>query len=593
MLLDRPTPPPPCPDGASETQVRDLRALLEERSRQLEQLQEELDETNRGVLVLYAELDNQAQQLRVASQRSESKFLTLYTQAPNGIALMDDAGVVLDANPALLKLLARPFEEVVGRRLSELARAEWAFRIDAFPTLAEDAQAACELPMTRPDGSLVYVEWNVSPQIEPAVTMAVATDVSTRVGLERQRVQWLDRERVARGEAEQTSRLKDDFIAVLSHELRTPLNAIAGWTQVLKRRGGSEEIMRGLAAIERNTHTQARMISDLLDMSRLNMGKLAMAFAMIDPADEIVGALEALRHAFDEKDIRLEIRQSPPFRQIKADASRLQQVVWNLASNAIKFSPRGGLIAASLDEGPDGFRFEIIDAGQGIAADFLPFVFDRFAQSDAAGNRHKGGLGLGLAIVKQVVEAHGGRVSVRSGGPGAGAAFEVLLPFEARAPAADAEPDTGFGAPEPAGFSDLPLEGLELLIVDDDLDARTMLQIILGDRGAAVRAAAGVREALDHLDAAWPDALVSDIGMPEQDGYDLIREIRRREAAPGAPGRRRLAAIALTSFNRPQDREQALAAGFDAHCAKPLRPLNLVQRIMQALEAASAPPAGA
>ena len=557
-----------------------LQALVDEQALQIRAMQEELDETNRGVLALYTELDDQAEQLRVASQRSQSKFLAIYAQAPGGIALVGDDGVVADANPAMLALLGRRFDEVVGSRLSAMAPAEWAFRLDAFPR-AEPSQPPQELPMLLPDGRLVYVEWNVSAQIEPGVTMVVANDISARVELERQRVQWLDRERIARGEAEQTSRLKDDFIAVLSHELRTPLNAILSWTHVLQKRGGTDETVRGLAAIERNGRTQARMIADLLDMSRLNLGKLPLAFSTIDPAEELVAALGALQPAFEEKEIRLEVRQHPPYRPIRADALRLQQVIWNLATNAIKFSPRGGVVTAVLAEDARGLRIEIVDRGQGIAADFLPFVFDRFAQSDAASNRSRGGLGLGLSIVKQLVEAHGGRVGVRSEGLGHGSTFEVWLPIEPLS--TDAGPASEFGALEAAQGE--PLDGLEILVVDDDADANAMLQIILADRGARVRAAASVDAALAQFDAAWPDVLVSDIGMRGRDGYDLIREVRRRQAL-AQPGRRPpLAAIALTSFSRPQDVAQALAAGFDRHCAKPLRPLNLVQQIAQAVEA--------
>jgi len=560
-----------------------LRAVIAEQGQQIQAMQVELDETNHGVLALYSELDNQAEQLRVASQRSNSKFLTIYAQAPSGIALVGDDGVVADANPAMLRLLGRRFDEVVGAKLSAMAPSEWAFRLDAFSTPAASPTPQ-ELPMQLPDGRLVYVEWNVSAQIEPGLTMVVATDISARIELERQRVQWLDRERVARGDAEQTSRLKDDFIAVLSHELRTPLNAILSWAHVLQKRGGSDETVRGLAAIERNGRTQARMIADLLDMSRLNMGKLPLTFALLDPAEELAAALDALRPAFEEKDIRLEVRQRPPYRPIRADASRLQQVIWNLATNAIKFSPRGSVTTAVLTEEADGVRVEIVDAGQGIAPDFLPFVFDRFAQSDAPSNRTRGGLGLGLSIVKQLVEAHGGRVSARSAGLGQGSTFEVWLPTEPLAGDGAAEPR--LETPEAPTAAEEPLEGLEIVVVDDDAEASGMLQIILADRGARVRVASGVDEALRLFDSAWPDVLVSDIGMPGRDGYDLVREVRRRQKALDPATRPRLAAIALTSFSRPQYRAQALAAGFDEHCSKPLRPLNLVQQIAQSVEAA-------
>lgn len=559
----------------------DLVAELAVARQQLQLLQDELDETNHGVLALYAELDLQAEQLRIASQRSESKFLTIYSQAPSGIALVSDAGLVIDANPAMLKLLSRAFDEVVNRQLSGFAPSEWAHSIDAFSEHAETSPVAQQLPMLRPDGSLVYLEWNVSAQIEPGTTMVVATDVSARVELEKQRLQRLESERVARGEAEQINRMKDDFIAVLSHELRTPLNAIVSWAHVLRKRGGTEEMMKGIAAIERNGKTQGRMISDLLDMSRLNMGKLPMLFAMIDPLEEIGAAVNALQPSFDEKAVQVEIRTQPPYRFINADASRLQQVIWNLVTNAIKFSAHGGKVVVALEEEALGLRVLVIDAGQGISAEFLPFVFDRFAQSDAASNRYRGGLGLGLSIVKQLVEAHGGEVSARSEGLGQGATFELWLPTDTGQLEQDHPSDTDYTLLEPTDQSH-SLSGFKLMVVDDDSDANTMLQIILRDRGATVTPAFGVDEALELLKAGRPDLLISDIGMPGRDGYDLITEIRRQESDlfRQSGERRHLAAIALTSFTREQDRQQALRSGFDAHCAKPLKPVNLLQEIL-------------
>src|ERR1700712_5011396 len=356
-----------------------------------------------------------------AMRRSESKFRAIYAQAQAGIALRDDRGRLADANPAMLRMLAREGEDVIGRPLSDFVPREWAHQIVGFSVAPSAPVNALEVPMQRADGTLIYVEWSVSPHIEPGVTMAVATDVSQRVALERQRQQLLDRERSARSEAEQVSRMKDDFIAVLSHELRTPLNAIMSWTHVLRQRGGNTETMRGLAAIERNGATQARMISDLLDMSRLNLGKLPLTFVTIDPVDEIVASVNAMRPANADGGPRIEVKLSPPYRPIRADASRLQQVIWNLVSNAIKFSPPDGRIVVALEQEDAGLRVRVSDEGQGIGPPFLPFVFDRFAQSDAASNRLRGGLGLGLSIVKQLVEAHGGTVSAQSAGLGGGA----------------------------------------------------------------------------------------------------------------------------------------------------------------------------
>jgi len=545
-------------------------------------LQEELEETNRGVVALYAELDKQAEQLRDASQLSESKFRTIYAQAPSGIVLLDRDGLVVGANPAMLAMLMRDVDDVVGQPLNSFVSTEWDERIDALFAQTDIPSKSQDVPMRRPNGETIYLECSVASKIEPGVSMVVATDVSERRDLEQRRIQWLERERVARVEAEQVSRLKDDFIAILSHELRTPLNAILSWAHVLRMRGGTDEAMRGLAAIERNGKTQARMISDLLDMSRLNLGKLPLTFSSIDPAEEISSAISAMQPSLDEKSIAIDLQLQTDYRRIEADASRLQQVTWNLLSNAIKFSPKGSGIRVRLVEEEVGLRVSVTDMGTGIEADFLPFVFDRFAQSDAPSNRHRGGLGLGLAIVKQLVEAHGGSISVHSEGLGHGSTFTFWLPTEqGRASNSDAGAD-GLVELDPVQTSELPLAGLDLVVVDDDREASAMLKIILGDRGAAVRCASTAHEALALLDEQRPDVLIRDIGMPGKDGYDLIREVRDKESSLPKPisGRFRIAAIALTSFSREQDRELALTCGFDAHCAKPLKPLNLVQQIL-------------
>jgi CheY-like chemotaxis protein/anti-sigma regulatory factor (Ser/Thr protein kinase) len=282
--------------------------------------------------------------------------------------------------------------------------------------------------------------------------------------------------------------------------------------------------------------------------------------------------------------MRVELDASERYRPVRADASRFQQVVWNLLGNAIKFSVQGGLITVRLVEDETGLRMRVTDSGQGIGADFLPFVFERFAQSDEPGSRQRGGLGLGLAIVKHIVDAHGGTIVVHSDGPGSGTMFEVWLPVD-RAPAGA---DFG-GSPHAAG-SPLPgedsiLSGITVLVVDDDEDVLEALGIVLSDRGARVLTAAGVDEALRLIDAEPLDILVSDIGMPAKDGYDLIRAVRAREAELSASGggRAHLPAIAHTSFSREKDVEQGLAAGFDAHCAKPLRPLPLLRAMRHLL----------
>jgi signal transduction histidine kinase len=501
-----------------------------------------------------------------AMRRSESKFRAIYEQAPSGLALIDDQGRVRDANPQMLHLLGRALHEVTGRRLEEFQRAD----------SGDDPR---EVVIDTPDGRTVHLSFSVPAPIEPGVRLIVATDVSQTTALEAQRHQLLERERIARSEAERVSRMKDTFIAVLSHELRSPLNAMVGWTHVLQQRGGSDETMRALAAIERNGRLQARMISDLLDMSRLNLGKLPLAFDEVDPVETVSAAVASVQPDLDAKQIDLRIEAQEPVGRLRADSSRLQQVVWNLLSNAVKFSPQGGRVTVGLRHEDGHVVLSVTDCGQGIAPDFLPLVFDRFMQGDAGRNRQHGGLGLGLSIVKQLVEAHGGRVQVSSPGLGHGTTFEVRLPEDGQAPRPEAVGAASGDAPDslmaPLAENEdgeSPLAGLRLLVVDDDADASGMLQIILRDRGAAVRVAGSSTQAMTLLREHPFDVLISDIGMPGKDGYELVRELRALEERTG----RHLPAVALTSFTRGQDEDHAREAGFDAHCPKPLRPLKLV-----------------
>ncbi len=512
-----------------------------------------------------------------AMRHSEAKFRAVYAQAPGGIGLLDSAGRFVGANPALQQLLGRDEAQLLGQA------------IDSFvpPRAAQQARElidrekgllSSEFPVLGLDGHLTHLEWSVSRDIEPGLDMVMASDVSQRVLLEQQRKQLLERERVARTEAERVNRTKDDFIAVLSHELRTPLNAIIQWAHVLMKGGGTPEQMRGFAAIDRNVKVQGRMITDLLDMSRLDTGKLPLQREMLDPAELLQMAMQAMQQSLDDNANELVMDLHPPYRQISADGSRLQQVVWNLITNAIKFSPRGGRIWVRLDEDAQGLTLTVRDEGQGMSPEFLPFAFDRFAQSHTLNNRGRGGLGLGLSIVKQLVEAHGGTITVESAGLGLGSTFSLRLPLGAGLSAPmGGEPDSAFAPLDAELALDPMLSGVRVLVVEDDREAGAMLQLILRDRGAEVELAQDADTALALIRHQPPDVLVSDIGMAEKDGYDLIREVRRLEA--GSRSLARLPAIALTAFTRVQDQEQALSAGFDLHCPKPVRHAQLVQMI--------------
>jgi CheY-like chemotaxis protein/two-component sensor histidine kinase len=386
----------------------------------------------------------------------------------------------------------------------------------------------------------------------------------------------LDSERAARSEAERMSELKDGFLATLSHELRTPLNAIVGWAHVLRNGAKSpEDLVKGLQTIERNARAQTQLIEDLLDMSRITSGKLRLDMQPTQPATFIEAALETVRTAADAKGIRLEKFLDPSAGPIYGDPARLQQVIWNLLSNAIKFTPKGGKVQIVLERVNSHVEISVADTGCGIKPEFVPYLFERFRQADSATTRQYGGLGLGLSIVKSLVELHGGSVHARSPGEGQGTTVSVNLPLTAVHPVEERErahPATLQGLP---AFTASELAGLRVLVVDDHGDARDLIQRVLEDCGAEVLTASGAVEALDLLQDHRPDVLVSDIGMPDVDGYELLRRVRALGPANGG----RVPAIALTAFARSEDRTRALRAGFLVHVSKPVDPSELVATV--------------
>ncbi len=514
-------------------------------------------------------------------RRSEQRFRAIYDQAVSGIALLDGQGRFADANPAMLRLLGRTREELLGRRITELAAPEWHERIeDRIATPAhERAPWRGEFPLLKPDGSPVHLQWSVSSHAEPGVCIAIAMDVSERHELEQRRRDVLEREQAARQVAERHSRTKDDFIAVLSHELRTPLNAIIGWVHVLQRKGVTPEGLRGLEAIERNVKTQARIISDILDVSRINSGKLRLEREWTDPAELVVGSIDALSAVVAERRIDVQAEVEAAHQPAWLDPARFQQIFWNLMTNALKFSAEGGKVLVRLRRTGDRLALTVQDFGAGIRPDFLPHLFDRFTQSDSPGNRRHGGLGLGLSIVKHLVELHGGTVRADSAGEGQGTLMEVELPA---GPTDDADPefrDTDSGA-EAEDVPAAVLQGLRVLLVEDDAEASEMMTLVLSDRGVQVSTARDYDSALGAMQQGWPDVLVSDIGLPGRDGYELARRVRGLERERQDVGRP-LPMIALTAFARAEDRQKTLDAGFDLHLAKPLKPHLLLQAIGQ------------
>jgi signal transduction histidine kinase/ActR/RegA family two-component response regulator len=393
------------------------------------------------------------------------------------------------------------------------------------------------------------------------------------------RLDLLERERSARASAEQANRLKDQFLAIVSHELRTPLNAVLGWADILRRGAlGSERQDRAYRAIYDSARRQAQLIDELLDVSRIMSGKLRLELSPeVDVQDAVAKALEIVQPAADAKRIQIVTDARGPIWTICADGCRVQQIVWNLLTNAIKFSSDGGAIRIRIRREPTTVEISVTDGGQGISPDFLPFVFEPFRQAEAATTRRQGGLGLGLSIVKHLVEAHGGSVKAESAGEGLGATFVVRLPIVAMC-ATPAEAAAATLSTRPIESPDGPvasLNGLSVLVVDDDAESRDIVAEYLTGQQALVLTAASAVQAFDVLRREHVDVLLADIAMPEEDGYSLIRRIRASPSGETAT----IPAAALTSFARDEDRQHALEAGFHLHVAKPVDPRRLVEAI--------------
>jgi signal transduction histidine kinase len=406
-------------------------------------------------------------------------------------------------------------------------------------------------------GELVIAFNQMMGEIEEA-NADLRTEIHERQRAEQEKAELLTREQAARAESEAANRLKDEFLATLSHELRTPLNAILGWVALLQAGKRDDDTLdRATEVIERNARAQARLVEDLLDVSRIITGKLSLDLAPVDVAAILEAVVDTLRPAAQAKRLRLELEVEPDLPDLQADAARLQQAVWNLVSNAVKFTSEEGRIRVRCRRLAGAVEIEVADDGIGIDPAFLPLVFERFRQQDASTTRSHGGLGLGLAIVRHLVELHGGTVEAESAGAGQGATFRLRLPVSAPAAA---------GETAAAGGDGVRLDGLRVLLVEDETDARELYQLILEERGATVVATATVEEALRRFTADPPDVLVSDIGLPVRDGYALIRRVRK--LAPAAGGK--VPAVALTAYADPAHHRRALAAGFQVHAAKPV-----------------------
>ena len=405
-----------------------------------------------------------------------------------------------------------------------------------------------------------------------SANLALSAEIEERAKIEKERVQLLKREQAARLEAERANRLKDEFLATLSHELRTPLNAIMGWAHVLTQSSHDRDtVQRAAAVIRQNATAQAQLIDDILDVSRIIGGRLVIETTLVTVKRVIEDAIDALMPAATAKSITV-TRDLADGLTVLGDRDRLQQVVWNLVSNAFKFTPKGGSVTITLSEADGDVTIEVSDTGIGIPSEFLPFVFDRFRQADSSMSRRHNGLGLGMAIVRHLVELHGGTVAVESPGENKGTTFRLHLPKHTGPVPEEKLPPGRELAPEIALDHLEQLTGLHVLIVEDDADSRNVLALLLQRLGALVEAVPSAKDAYDRLKHRRPDVLVSDIGMPDEDGYAMIRHIRKMSD-------HHIPAIALTAYARKQDAEAALGAGYDQHLPKPVAPADLIRAI--------------
>ncbi len=531
------------------------------------------------------------------------QFLEFARLLPEPVLLISGNGQILAANPSFSKMLGLHHQILQGKMLFELvtnppdqvkqylrtcssSREMVLGSLTLSANNGETCLCRCEGAVIRPwspeSPALILLRLKNRESASGRFTLLnkkideLAKEIRQRQRAEEERAQLLVQEQKARAEAENLNRLKDEFLSTVSHELRTPLNAILGWSQILRTNRVDEATMnRALETIERNARSQAQLIDDLLDISRIITGKIRLNVQTVELLSVIEAAIDTVRPAADAKNIRLQSVLDPAAGPVLGDSERLQQIVWNLLSNAIKFTPKRGRVQVCLQRINSHVEIVVTDTGQGISAEFLPYVFERFRQADSSITRSFGGLGLGLAIVRQLVELHGGTVHAESPGEGQGATFTVKLPLMAIGPKA-IEPERV----HPAAGGSVPfdcsprLDGLRILIVDDDADIRALLIYTLEVCGAEVMAAASADEAISVLTASSTpmDILISDIGMPDEDGYALLRRVRALEPENGG----RIPAIALTAYARTQDRRAALLAGFQSHVAKPVEPAELI-----------------
>ena len=501
---------------------------------------------------------------------TELLYEAIVDSSEDAIVSKDLQSIVKSWNQGAERIFGYSAEEMVGQSITKLfppdrpneeaqilARLQRGERVDHFETTRR-----------RRDGKIIDVSLTISPIRNSQGVIVGASKIARDITEQKEGLRKLAE---AHEELQRADRVKAEFLATLSHELRTPLNAILGWSQILREGATRDDIAQGIPVIERNVRMQSQMIEDLLDMSRIESGKVRLDVQRVDLAAVVGAGIETVRPAATAKQIRLTSAFSDVSGIVMGDKDRLQQVVWNLLANAVKFTPKEGRIHVVVMRVNSHVEIDVIDSGEGIAPEFLGEVFDRFRQADATTTRRHGGLGLGLAIVKHLTELHGGRVRVASEGVGQGTTFTVSLPLQ---PLRHESPDTEARAKRDAAVDEAAaktqLHGIKVLVVDDDEDSVGTITRILERHGAEVCGAYSMEEALKEFTRFAPHVVLSDIGMPRHDGYELVSRLR------AIPSGRTVPAIALTALARSEDRMRALRAGFQLHIAKPVDFTELV-----------------
>lgn len=518
-------------------------------------------------------------QAEIELKNSEQFNRSIFENSPDCVKILELDGTLTRMNTNGLCIMEiDDFDSFAGKKWFDFWEGdENEMAYQAVQTAAKGRTAQFEGFCKTAKGTMKYWDVSVAPVFDaegkPRRLISTSRDITRRRESEREREELLKREQVARKDAEIANRMRDEFLATVSHELRAPLNSILGWGRLMEK-GKLDEptTQKAVQTIVRNAESQNRLIEDLLDVSRIISGKLRLEVITLKPINVVESALETVRPAAEAKGIKLQVKENFDVSHIAGDPNRLQQVIWNLLSNAIKFTPNGGEVSIAIERQEDFTEIKVTDTGVGIREEFLPHVFDRFRQADTSSIRKFGGLGLGLAIVRHITEMHGGTVKVESSGENKGSTFTVrlpLIPSLTEEKQSETSEQSNRKVSEPS--QKFKLDGLLILVVDDEPDTRQLLVQALTYHGATIEAAASVEEALAAIEAKNPDVLVSDIGMPNEDGYSLIRKVRALADAQ----QKNIPAIALTAFTRAQDRMRALASGYQNHVAKPVEPDEL------------------